>query len=94
MKLSPDAPSFLQRYIAAYFYFATSIKGPWRYCNPPKGGEDFRCTYRLYSTGETRHDNTLIRDQTSIRWLSDKDECGWAGIHCVDGQIRKIDVGE
>ena len=39
MESEPDADNLVQRFIMAYFYFATSQVGPWLSCNPPQEGE-------------------------------------------------------
>jgi hypothetical protein len=39
MELEPDAENLVQRFVMAYFYFATSQLGPWLSCYPPKEGE-------------------------------------------------------
>jgi len=35
MQMTPEEPNFIQRYVAAYLYYATTVDGPWRSCNPP-----------------------------------------------------------
>ena len=47
-QLMADDAHFLQRYIVAYVYFATSSKKPWRYCNPDYDGTEtcsFSCSH-------------------------------------------------
>jgi hypothetical protein len=85
----PDSPTFMQRYIAAYFYFATSVKKPWSDgCNPTTTGEPDECVYkRLVSV-----DPVEYTEMPWTRWLSVKTECVWAGVFCDEaGQIRAME---
>jgi hypothetical protein len=89
LALGPDTANFIQRYLAVYFFYATSIKQPWSGgCNPPINGENDTCIYtRLASLDPVSY--------TAIpwnRWLSKEFECSWAGIYCDDGgQIRSME---
>jgi hypothetical protein len=89
--LGPDDPTLTQRFILALFYFETSEESPWYYCAPPdlSIGEDPEiCFVRQYSIGLG---SDLI--YSSKRWLSDDDECIWAGIDCNDvDQIIEINL--
>lgn len=91
LMLDPTDSTFLQRYLAAYFYYATSVDEPWRSCNPPKEGETDYCSYqKLISVLPSEYQSI---DWT--RWLSGANECAWAGIFCDDeGQIRAIDLSK
>lgn len=91
MQMMPEHPSFIQRYVAAYFYFATSEDGPWRSCNPPEdpwSGET-KCSFSKLSS-------VFPLGFTPIpwnAWLSKISECEWAGIMCDEhGQVRTIDL--
>lgn len=91
MQLTPEDPTFLQRFTAAYFYYATTEDGPWRACNPPDdpwSGETFCQFDRLVGLFPTRY--------VQIPWnsvLSNISECEWAGFFCDDqGQMRAIDL--
>lgn len=93
MMLSPTAPNFVQRYLMAYFYFATTVDGPWTSCNPPnyEEGERSFCYYKYVSDIERGEYET----QTSTRWLSQKHECTWAFVTCdKDNQLRRIALGK
>ncbi|GAX11432.1 hypothetical protein FisN_22Lh117 [Fistulifera solaris] len=91
MALTPDDPNLMQRYIAAYFYYATSESRPWGSCNPPEEGEDELCEYmRLMMIAPE-----LVRSPVpgSVRWLSQEPECKWVGMFCDEfSQIRSIDL--
>lgn len=91
MELTPDAPNFMQRYTAVYLYYATTVDGPWRSCNPPENPrtDSPLCTYKYL--------NHLLpvafSDKPSSAWLSSASECQWAGVVCNDaGVIRTIDL--
>ena len=88
LALTPESPRLAQRYVAAYFYYATSAKKPWTSgCNPPQDGESEFCVYRHIQ--ENSQETTLKR----MRWLSNVDECEWAGIFCDDlFHIREFDI--
>jgi len=92
MQLEPDATNFMQRYLMAYFYFATTVDGPWRSCNPPQTGEDYYCVWHKRDTPATpRYYIELPR----TRWLSGQNECAWAGVSCDDEkQVRAIEQGK
>lgn len=86
MQLTPESsPNFIQRFIAAYFYFATSIDGNWTSCNPPDdpwSGEGM-CT--------VRRPNGTFTYRAAHAWLSNVTECKFAGITCDElGQIKSI----
>ena len=89
MELVPGAPNFMQRYILAYFYYATSVEKPWASCNPPTGNDaPDSCLL-----DKIQHlDNLDARVQfASFRWLSGVPECLWAGVTCdAFNQARSI----
>jgi len=84
LQLMPSDPSFVQRYYMAYFYFATSVRGPWNgNCAPLREGvgEHARC--------DGPSDGGTI---PSMRWLSNTTECLWGGLSCDRvGQIKGIE---
>ena len=88
--LAPDAPNFMQRYILAYLYFSTRGNKGWSSCNPPNQENRFSCVWN-----QVQSVSQLKRLQvTSVRWLSLRDECSWAGISCDKfGQVRGINLG-
>jgi hypothetical protein len=79
MALVPaEDANFFQRYITAYLYYATTVKGPWRSCNPAVGDETEFCHL---SFPDERYDDNRI---PAIRWLSAVHECNFMGITCND----------
>jgi hypothetical protein len=89
LTLTPNDDNFLQRYLAVYFFYATSIKHPWSGgCNPPTNDEDESCLYKRLSS----LDPVTYTDIPWQRWLTKQFECNWAGIYCDDaGQIRSLE---
>lgn len=86
MQLEPDGspPNLVQRYIAAYFYFATTTDGPWRGCEDPwrSGGETSSCV-------PNGTDISTLKSEAA--WLSNATECKWVGVRCDErGQITKV----
>jgi hypothetical protein len=96
MELTPDDPSFLQRYVAAYFYEATSVERSWQSCNPPDpllAHEDASCTYDKPILFHPVIKRIPIVGYT--RWLSEKPECEWVGMLCDKfSQVRAIDLSK
>ncbi|GKY94564.1 hypothetical protein MPSEU_000422000 [Mayamaea pseudoterrestris] len=91
MQLTPDADNFSQRYIAAYFYFATSEDGPWLSCAPPKDAwtDGTECQYKELSAIFP----VQYFEVPWNRWLSNISECQWAGVTCDEhGQVRGLDL--
>lgn len=89
---------FFQRYIAAYFYFAASVGGPWRSCEP-----QFLSFSSYNSTAQENKDECVFKrfhesdqifsDHQSHRWLGNTSVCDWAGLVCdKHQQIIKIDL--
>ena len=78
MALTPDSPSFLNRFALVYFYYATSQKKPWMIDCAPSESEKAACIFKFVLDV----DLGTISSDTSFRWLSEKDECKWAGITC------------
>jgi hypothetical protein len=86
MALTPGDANFVQRYLLAYLYFATSAKKPWNSDCAPADLVEGRLDSCKWSTI-----NLYRRD--SFRWLSGIDECSWAGIDCDESsQIRGVDL--
>jgi hypothetical protein len=84
VQLDPGIDSnFFQRYIMAYFYFATTANSPWRFCNPAIGNELEFCN-RIGASG-----NVI---QTT-RWLSSVHECQFAGVVCnLKMQVVRLEL--
>jgi hypothetical protein len=78
MILTPDKPSFFNRYLLAYFYFATSEKKPWSSECAPTDTEKTTCKDVFY--GESLDD--IYSSKNAFVWLSNSDECKWAGVSC------------
>lgn len=89
MALTLETATFTQRYVAAYFYYATSGKKDWSGgCSPPQEGETDDCLYH-YLQGI---DPFTYVDIPYKRWLSSTSECTWAGVACDEvGQFRSLD---
>jgi hypothetical protein len=88
---TPDNPNFFQRYLLAYFYYATSEKKLWDACTPPVEGESDTCEYIFL---EDRLEDRKTK-RNARRWLSGTDECLWAGIDCDNSfQVRGIELSK
>lgn len=95
MQLTANSSNLLQRYIAAYLYFATTVggpwSGPWTSCNPPKdpwSGSVVCIFKKLVDTFTMEYE-----DITTNAWLTNSSECTWAGVSCDEnGQILKVDL--
>jgi len=100
--------TLLQRYLAAYVYFATStVNHPWKWCNPPgktnatAAHKDTNQTSSSSSSDSCTFWQLFVsyfnydnyKPQTASQWLSNTSECQWAGISCdVHGQIVDLDL--
>ena len=88
----PEDPNLLQRFLAAYVYFATSVEHEWAGCGPPTPYSGNICTFQeVHRFG----DDTTLSVQGS-RWLSGTNECHWVGISCDEEskQIVKISLSK
>jgi hypothetical protein len=89
MMLLPDATNFVQRYVAAYLYFATSQTKPWSSCTKPVGNETEDCIF----TKLVGSFPVLATEIPWKRWLGNTSECDWAGIFCNENeQIRAVEI--
>ena len=87
MAITPDSPRFVQRYLLAYLYYATSVRKPWNFGCAPFIDEKDSCKGEWVDSIEPLRNGT----NPSFRWLSAVDECSWAGIDCdVSMQLRGI----
>lgn len=91
MQLTPDADNFVQRYIAAYLYHATTEDGPWLSCTPPENAwtDPTDCQFKQLAA-------IFPLNYIEVpwnRWLSNISECQWAGVVCdEEGQFRSMDL--
>jgi hypothetical protein len=91
MAVTPDHPNLNQRFLAAYFYFATSVKKPWDGDCAPAVDEKDACKYEYVISLVPKITDTIH----GFRWLSGVDECSWVGVNCDESlQIRGIDLSE
>ena len=92
LQLGPTDSNLIQRFVLATFYFDTHQSGEWLACNRPdvEKNEDDTCEHQLLSGIRPTLQYTGI---PSNRWLSDTEECSWAGVSCDEfGQTRHIDL--
>lgn len=87
MLTKPDHPRFIQRYMLAYLYYATSVKQPWvSDCAPSDGNNKNNCIHQMKLDKDRG-----VAEKSAFRWLSAEDECEWAGLHCdLKSQIDTI----
>jgi hypothetical protein len=92
LALTPNDQNFVQRYVAVYFYYATTVEGPWLSCNPPANPHTDPSTCQFKKLGGIFP--LTYFDVPWNRWLSSANECDWAGITCDgNGQIRSMALG-
>lgn len=91
MAVTPDSSRFLNRYVLAYLYYATSLKKPWTSDCAPSESKKNNCVDVFLRDAVDK----IYINRTSLRWLSSADECEWAGIYC-DGfnQIRNLELSK
>jgi len=88
LQLDESAPNLLQRFLAAYIYYATSVKREWASCAPPVAGEDEFCMYKELVVLEP----PSYAEIPWRRWLSNTTECQWAGMYCDElGQFSALE---
>ena len=93
LELGPDDAFLTQRFIMAYFYYATSQKRPWDSCNPPRMGENSTCTLRKLVA--TSPEIKRLPSEGEVRWLSAERECFWVGVYCDElYSVRAIDLSK
>jgi hypothetical protein len=88
MEVVPQDSNFFQRYMIAYLYFATTVTGPWRSCNPPVGLEQVSC---YFAEPEPRIYPPSFTKVGANRWLTSVHECKFAGIVC-DNERRILEL--
>lgn len=85
----PEDTSFLQRYVLAYFYYATSVDRPWLSCSQAEGNETDDCMFIKVVDSDGLEKSEI----PFKRWLSNTSECEWAGIFCNDNeQVISIEM--
>jgi hypothetical protein len=89
MLTTPENPRFIQRFILAYFYYATSANQPWvSDCAPSNDTDNYNCKEKI------KYSEDRVGEQNAFKWLSNTDECEWAGLHCdFKKQIDSIKLG-
>lgn len=88
----PEQSNFLQRYLAVYFYFATSAEREWNACARPRVNDVDDCFFSV-SVSQQKGD-TLTSDILGYRWLSKRNECLWIGVTCnKEDQIVVLNLG-
>lgn len=89
MEIEPHEPGFVQRFLAAAFYFATADRFAWGGpCGPAIG---------YNPPNECELTNSAIPLPTfrrsGMRWLSGEPVCTWLGMLCDElGQVRKLEL--
>jgi hypothetical protein len=89
--------TILQRFLMAYFYFATAVDQDWENC-PPKttstsgnGVSSSYCREFTYS----KYTGTVQKKVSPVGWLSNKSECAWPGVTCdLQGQVVIIELSK
>lgn len=74
--------NLVQRFSLVAFYFQTTAKQPWAYCNPPVGKQSDTCYYK---EPEAR----VNQEKIGTRWLTATHECQWMGVIC-DAETKSI----
>lgn len=84
---SDDDEENIQRYLLAFHYFATTKDGDWLSCGQ-SASDDVECVYLKPTTGGG------YIEIPWIRWLSEADECEWAGVTCrtMEGSLRVTEI--
>ena len=91
MALTPDSPSFLNRFVLAYLFYATSQMKPWTSECAPSESDGYNC---IYAYLRETVDLTFV-NSTAFKWLSNTNECQWAGVECdTFNQIRTIGLSK
>lgn len=89
----PGDSNLLQRFIAAYIYFATSVDHEWAWCSPPTQYSGDSCTF--FNELRLDNDQSFAKEFVGSRWLSGTDECSWVGLYCdEEKQIESINLSK
>ena len=85
-------PLFMQRYLMSLVWFRTSDNGrkPWLTCNPTTGMNSSTACQFLNFTSVDDNGSVSYSEDVSTRWLSDTDECEWAGVQCFQGNVAFV----
>ena len=94
LQLTPSSSDdlFLQRFFTVYLYFATTVNGPWPFCNPPNTflNEDDLCVYE-----KRVHSEAQPVEIPWVRFLTNRTECQWVGVFCDDfGFVNALDFSK
>ncbi|CAB9502996.1 receptor-like protein kinase [Seminavis robusta] len=92
-----DPDKIRQRFVLVLFYHRTTQQqSGWKRCNPPETGEGRACRHVLlesYSFQGEYFDQHM--SEPSFRWMTDTDECRWAGVRCSDGvHVSHLQLGD
>lgn len=80
-----------QRFIMAYFYYATSKDAEWAYCAPPQINDKSTCSYQYSIRGKFQ--GAVTEQHIASRWLSDTPSCTWAGVACNESnEVESISL--
>ena len=97
----PFESKTLQRFILTWFYYHTTDNGqsPWIVCNPSAGNitseiDNSTDTCMFFGVSKNIGSFSLcIFLDLKATWLSEADECRWAGISCnEDGRVTEINL--
>lgn len=83
-----------QRYLLSVFYYQMTEISQFPHCAPAETGEEDGCIHPVL---ETFAHEGLYTDQRmnepAFRWLSNVEECRWAGVKCEDGiRVSKLSL--
>jgi hypothetical protein len=91
LQILPESTNFIQRYVLAYMYYATSVDRPWSSCTKATSNETDDCIFLKTISA----DGQDVAEIPWKRWLGNTSECDWAGISCNDNkQVLTIDLGK
>ncbi|CAB9504533.1 receptor-like protein kinase [Seminavis robusta] len=83
-----------QRFLLAVFYFTMTQEKKLMHCQPPETGETSTCIHPVlesYSSEGIYFDQRM--SEPAFRWLSEVEECRWAGVKCTDGvHVSKLQL--
>jgi len=90
-QLTPDQGNLVQRYLAGYFYFATTTKSTYRSCGAPSDPTNTSANDCTWLQRVTLDNPPQYNGVASTAWLTNTSECTWAGLLCdYQGQVLSI----